>query len=170
MWHFARGAAYAAKGKTDQAQAELTELERIAEGPEAEALNSPTLPVTGILKVARLVLAGNVAGARGEHADAIARLEQAVAAQDELPYMEPPFWHYPVRQTLGAALLRNGDHARAEEIFREDLKRTPRNGWGLLGLAESLRKQGNMIAAASVERERQKAWQHADVELKLEWF
>jgi Tfp pilus assembly protein PilF len=66
--------------------------------------------------------------------------------------------------------LRNGDHARAEEIFREDVKRTPRNGWGLLGLAESLRKQGNLIAAASVERERQKAWQHADVELKLDWF
>ncbi len=170
MWHFARGAAYAAKRNTEQAEAELVELRRISDGKEAAALDSPLLPVSGILRIARLVLEGYVAQARENPAEAVVQFEQAVEAQDALPYMEPPFWHYPVRQTLGAALLRSGDPVRAEAVFREDLKRTPRNGWGLLGLAESLRQQDKRIAAAEVESERQKAWQFADADLKLEWF
>lgn len=83
----------------------------------------------------------------------IAKLREAVAAEHALPYMEPAYWIYPTRQTLGAALLRLGKAAEAETEFRADLEEFPRNGWALFGLAEALRKQGKTDAAAMVGRE-----------------
>jgi tetratricopeptide (TPR) repeat protein len=170
MWHYARGMAFAAKGKSGAAAAELALLQEMADGDAAKALNNPMLPVTGILQVARMVLEAKVAWIKGAQAEGIAQLEEAVKAQDALPYMEPPFWYYPVRQTLGAALLESGDAERAEAVFREDLKHTPRNGWGLMGLRESLAKQGKATAAEHVDGQLAEAWRRADVELKMAWF
>ena len=59
--------------------------------------------------------------------DAAIALAQAVAAEDALTYNEPPDWYYPVRESLGAALLRAGRPAEAEAVFRDDLVRNPRN-------------------------------------------
>jgi len=67
-------------------------------------------------------------------------------------------------------LLKAGRPADAERIFREDLKRWPRNGWGLFGLEQSLREQGKMESAASVHTEFEQAWKRADVKLDLAWF
>jgi len=100
----------------------------------------------------------------------IAELTAAVEEQDKMPYMEPPFWFYSARQTLGAALLRAGDAKGAEEAFRGDLHVFPRNSWGLLGLSEALRAQGRTGDADSVQREFASAWQHADRKLDLAWF
>ena len=122
------------------------------------------------VRIARDVLAAKVADKTGQPANAITLLEKAVAAQDALPYMEPPYWYYPVRQSLGAVCLSAGKAAEAEAVFREDLKRTPRNGWALMGLAESLRRQGKDSAAASVQREFEAAWTEADVKPNLSWF
>ena len=52
-------------------------------------------------------------------------LREAVAAQLSLPYSEPPFWHYPIRQSLGTALLRHGDAEAAEEALRRRSRRVP---------------------------------------------
>src|SRR5205823_550157 len=82
------------------------------------------------------------AGARGQSDQMIADLERAVAIQDRLDYIEPPAWFYPVRQSLGAALLQAGRSADAEAVYREDLRYYPNNGWSLFGLAQSLRAQG----------------------------
>jgi hypothetical protein len=46
----------------------------------------------------------------------------AVAIQDTLKYGEPPDWFFPVRESLGAALLINGDAAGAEKVFRAQNK------------------------------------------------
>jgi TolA-binding protein len=100
----------------------------------------------------------------------IDQLEKAVAAEGALPYMEPSYWPIPVRPTLGAALLQSGDAAKAEQVFREDLKRWPRNGWSLFGLEQSLRRQGKTESANLVLREFQAAWNRADATLALEWF
>ena len=90
----------------------------------------------------------------------------AVAIQDQLPYTEPPFWYYPTRQSLGAALLAGGDAAGAEGVFREDLKMHPHNGWSMFGLAQSLDAQGKEQEAAGVREKFTMSWQFADVELK----
>ncbi|MHB1306544.1 MAG: tetratricopeptide repeat protein [Limisphaerales bacterium] len=133
-------------------------------------LDNPAFPVTATLAVATHWLAGRVAAARGDWPGAIARLEQAVAAEDALPYMEPSFWPFPVRPTLGAALIEAGEAAKAEQVFREDLQRWRRSPWGLLGLETALRKQEKSQSADLVRREFSESWKRADVKLDLAWF
>jgi predicted Zn-dependent protease len=84
--------------------------------------------------------------------------------------MEPPPWYFPVRQSLGAVLLKANRAAAAEAVYREDLRRNPENGWSLHGLAESLRAQGKPAEAAAVEQRRRKAWARADVRLVASRF
>jgi hypothetical protein len=84
--------------------------------------------------------------------------------------MEPSFWPIPVRPALGNAWLQAGDAAKAEQVFREDLRRWPRNGWSLFGLEQSLRAQGKSQSADLVRREFDAAWKRADAPLALEWF
>jgi hypothetical protein len=71
---------------------------------------------------------------------------------------------------LGAGLLRAGQTAEAEKVFRADLKEFPRNGWPLYGLHESLRIQGREQEAVAVGKEFKEAWRHADTKLDLAWF
>jgi tetratricopeptide (TPR) repeat protein len=170
MWHFARGLAFAAQQHPDTAQAEHDAMAKLIRSDEAEALNNPQFPATSILEVANHYLAGKIAGVRGEQDAMISSLEKAVKAEDAIPYMEPAFWPFPTRPALGAALLQTGKAEQAERVFREDLERLPRNGWGLLGLAESLRAQGRNQSADQVNIEFEKAWARADTTLELASF
>jgi hypothetical protein len=97
---------------------------------------------------------------------AIAHLKKAVAVQDTLKYGEPPDWYFPVRESLGAALLMNGDAAAAERVFREDLNRNPRNPRSLFGLVESLRKQARTYDAGFVESQFRDAWKGSSLNLE----
>ena len=170
VWHFAQGLAYAGAQDIIAAEREQTALSAIATSDAAKKLSTPVFPVTDMLAVSVLWLAGKVAEAKGQHDLTIELLEKAVAAEDAIPYMEPSYWPIPVRPTLGAALLRAGHALKAEQVFREDLRRWPRNGWGLLGLSQALRDQGKQENATLVQREFDAAWKNADVRLKLEWF
>ena len=93
---------------------------------------------------------------------ALKTLRRAVELQDDLPYMEPPFWYFPVRQALGAALLEAGEVKKAEEVYREDLRQHPENGWSLYGLLQTLRIQGRSAEADAVEARFRDAWKYAD--------
>ena len=118
--------------------------------------------------VARPLLEGRIAAARGDKTVAIQQYRLAVAAEDLLAYDEPPTWYYPVRETLGAALLANGDAAGAERVFRDDLKYNPRNGRSLFGLWKALEAQGKKADAAGAGAEFRRAWSAADVPLRIE--
>lgn len=170
-WRYARALAHLAKGDTAAAVTEAAAFagESTSEAA-AKAAENPYFPVRQVLKVAGHLIDGRIAEAQGDNAKMIAELTSAVEEQDKMPYMEPPFWFYSARQTLGAALLRAGDAKGAEEAFRGDLQVFPRNSWGLLGLSEALRAQGRNGEANSVKREFASAWQHADRELDLAWF
>jgi tetratricopeptide (TPR) repeat protein len=170
VWHFARGLAFAAKQDVAAAEREQLALGAIATSEEAKRLSSPLFPVADTLAVSAHWLAGKVAGTKGDKRGMIEQLEQAVAAEDAIPYMEPSFWPIPVRPALGNAWLQSGDAAKAEQVFREDLRRWPRNGWSLFGLEQSLRAQGKSQSADLVRREFDTAWKRADVPLALEWF
>ena len=61
-------------------------------------------------------------------------------------------------------LLRIDRAAEAEQVFREDLKRFPDNGWSLRGLALALRRQGQSKEADRAESRFKKVWASADVE------
>jgi tetratricopeptide (TPR) repeat protein len=138
MWHYARGLAFAAKKqwkKAATAHATLTEIAK-ATPPDARVMMNSA---AALLNLAASVLAGELAAKQGKTAEAVQSLETAVRQQDELRYEEPPSWYYPVRQSLGAVLLKAGRAAEAEAVYREDLKRNPENGWSLYGLTQSLR-------------------------------
>ena len=170
MWHYSRGLAFAAKNQPEQASTELTEMSKLVNSEDAKKLNNPAFPATAMLAVAEQWLAGKVALAKGDKPAAIEHLQKAVKAEDEMPYMEPSYWPLPVRPALGAALLQAGRSAEAEQIFREDVQRWPRNGWGLYGLEQSLRAQGKADSADIVQREFNEAWKRADVKLQLAWY
>jgi tetratricopeptide (TPR) repeat protein len=121
-----------------------------------------------VLGLAALVLDARIAAARGSQADAIRLWTSAVAAADKVPYDEPPVWFYPVRESLGAALLMAGRTAEAERVFREDLARNPRNGRSLFGLHECLVKEGRTADAEWVKLALDAAWKNADATLSLE--
>ncbi len=115
-------------------------------------------------------LTGELEAAAGNYDKAITSLQRAVEREDALNYDEPPTWHYPTRQSLGAVLLESGQPAEAEKIYREDLKVFPNNGWSLFGLLEALRRQGKMEAAQNVEQRFREAWRNADVMLTASRF
>jgi tetratricopeptide (TPR) repeat protein len=170
-WHYVRGVALAATGDVGGAGAELARVRAIRDelAPKAIVFWSGARP-DQLLDIGAHDLAGRLEGARGRWARALGPLREAVRLQDALPYTEPPPWYVPEREALGHALLRAGRPAEAEAVYRAQLERTPRNGWSLLGLAESLRAQGRTEEAAAAERERATAWQLADVTLPASIF
>ena len=121
---------------------------------------SPTgrVPAKEIVHTARAVATGRLADAQGDLPGAIKAYQEAVAVQDSLPYTEPPYWYYPVRQSLGAALLRAGQLDAAEQVFRASLARTPSNGWALRGLIEVYRKRGDTAALAATRKRFETTW------------
>ena len=72
--------------------------------------------------------------------------------------MEPPWWYYPVRQSLGAALYRAGRYDEAREAFTAALAKAPNNGWALYGLAASERALGRRAQAAAARMALGRAW------------
>ncbi len=171
IWHFARGRALVAKGKLDEAQGSLAALEAIAQRDTLEKITIWEInTVKGLLGVAVEVLAGELAAARGDHATAIARLEEGVRREDALNYNEPADWYYPVRHSLGAVLLSAGRPADAEAVYEQDLKYNPENGWSLFGLMKSLEAQNRAGEAAAMKARFEHAWKNADVVLTASRF
>ena len=89
---------------------------------------------------------------------AIRELEAAIRIQDSLPYMEPPYWYYPVRQSLGALLVLRGETERARSVFGHSLARAPNNAWALYGLAQAYAREGRRREARAVMRRFERAW------------
>jgi tetratricopeptide (TPR) repeat protein len=169
-WHFARGVALARTGKVDAAAGERVQLAAASANiPESALFGGTGLEsAKTVLALATTVLDARIAWARGSKDDAIRLWTRVVAGTDSLPYDEPPVFFYPVRESLGAALLLSGQAEEAERVFREDLRRHPRNPRSLFGLRESLVKQGKASAAEWVTREFDAAWKDADTTLTVE--
>jgi tetratricopeptide (TPR) repeat protein len=158
MWRYARSLAAAQKGDFTGAEAEANAITGIANRADFSALETVGIPATDVLKLARAVADGRLAQAQGDSKAAIASFEEAAALQDGLPYTEPPFWYYPVRQTLAAALLQAGRLDEAEAQFKRALARAPNNGWSYYGLAKVYTAQGNMEAAKQAEENLARTW------------
>jgi pimeloyl-ACP methyl ester carboxylesterase/tetratricopeptide (TPR) repeat protein len=167
FWHVARGLALADTGKAAEAEKELAALRETAKQIPAAATLFTT-PVSVALKVGEEMVAGEIAQARGDRKAAIAMLRTAAASEAKVNYAEPPDWDLPVREWLGRALLRDGQFAEAEKTYREEIKRNPRNGRALFGLAVALDKQGKTSSAELVKREFASAWANADTKLTAE--
>lgn len=163
--HYARGVALARKGDLAAAHRERDQLVPLRDTTEILFLDTNDYPAVTLLQIADALLEGELAMAAGSVDAAVGHFERAVALQDGLPYMEPPFWYYPTRQSLGAALLAAGRAGEAEAVYRRDLEDYPHNGWSMFGLAESLAAQGRTDEAAEVREMFTHVWARADVEL-----
>ena len=170
VWRYARGLAFNAKGQVADATRELREVENVLKSVPPERTVAFFFRAKNMLQLAANLLAGEIAAKTGDVATAERLLRAAVAEQDTHWFTEPPPWYFPVRQSLGAVLLQAGRASDAEQVYREDLRRNPGNGWSLFGLAQSLKAQGKTADAAQVDEGFRKAWAQADVRLTASRF
>ena len=158
MWHYARGVAYARLAESDQAAAEAAAIEAIAGRRDVTYPADIAPAANDVIRIAGLVVRGRIAQSRGEWDDAVMRFQAAVEIQDALPYLEPPLWYYPVRQSLGAALMQAGKPKEAERVFRQSLKQVPGNGWALYGLLQTQKALGETQAATGTAERFKAVW------------
>jgi tetratricopeptide (TPR) repeat protein len=167
MWRYVRVLAYTARGERDKATTERkrfdTEAAAFPPGVNIGEFNEGK----DVLGLASRILDARMAMAQGNNDEAVAYWRQAVVLQDKLNYDEPPDWYYPVRESLGAALLSAGKTTDAERVFRDDLQRNPRNPRSLFGLMQTLKAQNREVDAAWVESQFQSAWKNADTKLNM---
>jgi tetratricopeptide (TPR) repeat protein len=170
-WHFARGMALAATGRLSEAEAEHQAVTAVSNSmaPNERFAMSPNR-TRDILTIASDVLGAKLSIARNERSAAIELLREAVAVQDSLKYAEPPSWFYPVRESLGATLFLDGHVSEAEQVFREDLQRNPRNPRSLFGLLAVLRSGSRLHDAEFVQAELDLAWKGDVKDLDLQNF
>jgi tetratricopeptide (TPR) repeat protein len=169
LWWSARGVAYTAQGRLDDARAAQQAFRAAVQSVPDKAFFGNNA-AADVLAVADGMLAGELLLREGKTQEGLDALRAAVVREDALRYDEPPDWIQPVRHALGAALLKAGRPVEAEQVYREDLQRWPHNGWSLFGLAESLAAQGQDAAAAEARAAFQRAWSRADVTLHSSCF
>ncbi|WP_215395728.1 hypothetical protein [Rheinheimera oceanensis] len=166
IWHYAQGMAALRTGRSADAKAHHSALLALVTEPAIAAMKVwDRYSLSHGVTLAERVLAAELAWAAKEKNRALSALQQALAVEDELPYDEPPAWHAPVRQTLGAMLLEAGRPGEAEQAYRQELRRNPENGWSLFGLEQALRAQDKNQEADSVAARFKQAWAHADITL-----
>ena len=166
VWRWARGMALLRMRRLEEAESELEVLRELAADERLESVTIWDLNTTKqLLEIAREVLSGELAAARGRYETAIRHLRRGVELEDALTYDEPPPWALPVRHFLGAVLLEATRPGEAERVYREDLERFPENGWSLRGLELSLAAQGEEKAAEAARTRFLRAWRHADTPL-----
>ena len=167
FWHFGRGMALAGTGKLSEAEAEYKIVSEAEQNTPPDVVFSAPInnKAKDIMKISEDVLGAKIAMARKDYAQAISLLTAAVAIQDTLKYGEPPDWFFPVRESLGGALLINGDAAGAEKVFRADLDRNPRNPRSLFGLQQALKAQNRNYDAGFVEAEFHDSWTGGEVKV-----
>lgn len=167
MWRYSRALAFTATSKLDDAKKEQALFNTEASAFPAEAMFGEQNKAKDVLGVAGHVVEARLAAASGNKVEAITHWQKAVEIQDSLNYTEPTDWYYPVRESLGAALLAANKPTEAEQVFRADLRQNPRNPRSLFGLMEALRMQKRDVDAAWVEKQFHSAWKNADIKITL---
>lgn len=158
MWHYMRGLALTDAGDLQQARAEAEALAAIAAAESFDDMVAGGVPAPDVVRIAGHVMAARMARAEGHLDRAEREYRAAVTLQDGLAYMEPPFWYYPVRQSLGAVLLEQGKPAEAEQVFRRSLMNYPNNGWALYGLMRAQTAQQDDAGVEQTARLLDEAW------------
>ena len=165
IWHYARGLAFARKQDEDRATRELDAMRKYMTDPQLQEHPAAFNPPAAGAGVAEKLLEGVIAEEKGDLNAAIEHLTIAMTKEDAMLYNEPKDWVHPVRQYLGATLIKAGRTREAEKMFREDLKQNPNNGWSLTGLATVMLLQSKMNESVKLQQEAKKAFARADVKI-----
>jgi tetratricopeptide (TPR) repeat protein len=167
LWLYSRTLAYAQTSKVADAEKERDSFAAEVAAFSSDAMFGEMNKARDVFNVATHVLEARIAAAKGKNDEAVEHWKQAVEIQDALNYDEPADWYYPVRESLGAALLNAGKPADAEQVFRADLVKNPRNPRSLFGLKEALTAQGKSADASWIARQFADAWKNAGAGLSL---
>lgn len=168
MRHYARAVARAAQRDWTGFDVEMAALSKVKSDPLIQGLVDQAVPALDLITLAENVARGRRAMLERRFRDAAGHFRAAAAIETRISYMEPPFWYYPVRQSLGAALHLGGEHEAAIAAFREALVQTPNNGWVLFGLARSEAAAGHRAEAAAAQAAFRRAWAGDRRWLKME--
>ena len=166
--HYARAVAYAQQKNEIGFDKEMRELARIRQLETLKPMVDQGMPAPDLLAIAEHVARGKYASIRGRHLQAADHYRQAVSIEDRISYMEPPWWYFPVNQSLGAALYRAGRYDEARQAFTAALAKYPGNGWALYGLAASEQKLGRRAQAAAATAALNRAWMGDPKWLRME--
>ena len=166
--HYVRAVAYAQQKNEIGFDREMRELARLRQADALKPMADQGMPAPDLLALAEHVARGKYASIRGRHLQAADHFRQALAIEDRIAYMEPPWWYFPVSQSLGAALYRAGRYGEAQQAFTAALAKYPGNGWALYGLAASEQKLGRRAQAAAATSALNRAWMGDPKWLRME--
>ena len=158
MRHYARSVAFARLRDRKGFDRELAAMAKLRTSGAFKAMVDQGVPGPDLVLLAETVARGRFAAAEGRHDAAAGLYREAMGLEAKLPYQEPSYWYFPVRQSLGAALFEQRRYAEASEAFRGALAQTPNNGWALYGLQRSEAMQGKKLEAAAAGKALSKAW------------
>ena len=158
MRFYARALSRAQQRNRAGFERELAGLGAIRNSDALKPMIDQGVPATDLLQLAETVARARWASANGRPSEAVQLYREAVGIERKIPYMEPPYWYYPVHQSLGAALYRARRYEEANKAFQTALLQSPNNGWALYGLAASERALGRRTQAAAADAALRKAW------------
>lgn len=167
MWHYARGCAYVGQHNLSEARQERTKLSEAKAKLDPKAIPDFNNSADSVYTLALTALDARILEADGQLPQAITAWQKAVTLLDTFAYNEPSDWYYPIRESLGGALLRNDQPVEAEAVFRRDLKQNPGSGRSLYGLWQSLAMQHRDADATLVKAQFDAAWSHATITLHI---
>ena len=168
VWHYMRGVAWANLGEITKAEKELEDLRELRQTlPKDYAIGRA--PASRLLHIAELLVSADVKRASGDLDEAIDLLARATRIEDSLAYNEPPDWYFPTRHVLGAALIQAGYFDEAEEVYWQDLRRAPENGYSLKGLLNISEVKADS-RTAEYKSKFDDSWKRADTKLSSSRF
>jgi tetratricopeptide (TPR) repeat protein len=161
VWDFGQGYALLRTGEKDFARPYLARLQKAADESKDVFRGHPAKDILGTLSG---ILEGELNRSDGNPDKAIASFERATERYNAIIYDEPEPLPFAAQHWLGAALLEAKRYPDAERVYREELKKHPRNGWSLFGLKAAL--EGQSKPTADVNRDLNSAWGHSDIWLQ----
>lgn len=168
IWHYAKGIGLVGKKDMAGALRQADAIAKINAETDWSVMDAWGVPAKPVLQVAEDVLRARAAQAESDDMAAIEMWKKAAEAQDTIPYMEPPYWYYPVRQSLGAALLKTGKTDDAEKEFNAALAHARGSAWALYGLQQAAKTRGDAAAETKATDAFAKAWRGDPAFLTLE--
>lgn len=158
MRHYARATAHARQRNRAGFDREIAALRALGKSAALQPMVAQGVPARDLVQIAESVARARWSQANGRLAEAAKQYRAAAAIENRIPYMEPPFWYYPVQQSLGAALFQARRYDDARTAFRAALVQSPGNGWALYGLAASERALGHRAEAKAADAALGRAW------------
>ena len=158
MRHYARALAQAQRRHRRGFDEEVEKLNELRTTRDWKGMVDQGVPAPDLLELAEIVARARWAYTGGRYKEAARLYREATLIEAKVPYMEPPYWYYPVHQSLGAALYRAGDHNGATDAFMTALAQSPNNGWALYGLAAAERAAGHKARSAATTAALRRAW------------